>query len=320
MPKASVFRGEIMRVQIFCGLFLLSFLVLFQAVAAQEQQSENFYIAGTTKPAIYDRFSTLPECDLRGRLDNFLVTLRDNPGAKGYIIFYRGVDELPGQQTDAFAERVLNLYANHVRLRRFPQERVILIDGGFRSSRMTELWFTPPGGEAPQPSETVEKPVPEKNKALLIESSYLDLAGAEIPEPEELSEETEIREEIVETQETDAELTDNQDGEETEPEELFGWTSGYFAKALKEDKSARGRVIFYADETTYDLAKAREIVESGMSDLAKKAEVNLSRVKIVFGGYRELPEIEFWIIPRGSKKPKPTPQQRKVTEEIKTEN
>jgi hypothetical protein len=308
-----------MRFQIFCGSFLLSFLLLFQAVAAQEQL-ENFYVAGTTKTSLLDRFPALPECDLRGRLDNFLVTLLNNPGAKGYIIFYRGADDLPGQQTDAFAGLILNLYANHVRMRRFPQERVILIDGGFRSSRMTELWFTPPGGEAPQPSETVEKPVTEKNKALLVESSYLDLAGAEIPEPEELSEETETREEIVETQETDAEVPENPEDVETEPEELFAWTSDYFAKALKKDKSAKGRVIFYADETTYDLTKAREIVESGMSDLAQKSGVNLSRVKIVFGGYRELPEIEFWIIPRGSKKPKPTPQPRKVTEEIKTEN
>jgi hypothetical protein len=302
-----------MRFQIFCALFLPGFLFLFQAVAAQEQP-EKPYVPGTTKTSILDRFPPLPECDLRGRLDNFLLALRDNPGAKGYIIFYRGASELPAWQTDAFAERVLYMYSTHVRLRRFPRESVVLIDGGFRSSRMTELWFMPPGGEVPQPSETVEKPVTEKNKALLVESNYLELAGAVIPEPEEVSEET------VGNQETKTEITENQAGEEIEPEEFFEWTSVYFAEALKKDKSAKGRVIFYADETEYDLTKAREIVERGLLDLSKNTEVNLSRVKIVFGGYRENPEIEFWIIPRGTKKPKPTPQQRKSSEELRVEN
>ena len=313
-----------MRVQTFCGLFLLGFLFLFQplAVAAQEErQSENFYTAGTTQTVIFDRFPALPECDLRGRLDNFLVTQHGNPAAKGYIIFYRGADDLPAQQTDVFAERLLNMYSNHVRFRRFPQERVITIDGGFRSARMTELWFVPPGGEIPQPSDTVEKPEQPKNRALLVESNYLELAGAVISEPEETIEETEVQPENVRNQETKNEVAETQTEAETKPEiEFFDWTSSYFAELLKRDKSVKGRVIFYLDETGYDLTKARAIVERGMQTLAKEAETNLNGVKIVFGGYRENTEVEFWIIPRGAKKPKPTPQERKIKEESKTEN
>jgi hypothetical protein len=310
-----------MRLQTFGGLFLLIFLFLFPAARAQEQQAENLYAEGTTQTAIFDRFPALPECDLRGRLDNFLVALRDNPSAKGYMIFYRGADEAPAQQTDVFAGRVLNLYANHVRFRRFPPERIITIDGGFRATRMTELWFVPPSGEIPQPSDTVEKPEQPKNKALMVESNYLELTGAEMPEPEESAEETGVQQEAVENQEAKNEVAEIESEAETEPqEEFFEWTSGYFAELLNNDKSVKGRVIFYLDETEYDLAKARAIVERGMRKSAKETETDLSRVKIIFGGYRESPEIEFWAVPRGAKKPKPTPQKRKIKEELGNEN
>jgi hypothetical protein len=315
------FGGEIMRFQTFGGLFLLIFLFLFPAARAQEQQAENSYAEGTTRTAIFDRFPALTECDLRGRLDSFLVALRDNPAAKGYIIFYRGADEAPAQQTDVFAVRVLNLYANHVRLRRFPPERVFTLDGGFRATSMTELWFVPPGGEMPKPSDTIEKPAQPKNKALLVESNIMELPGAEIPEPEESGEETESQQETVENREAKNEVAETETEAETEPEvEFFEWTSGYFAELLKTDKSVKGRVIFYLDETVYDLAKARAIVERGMRNLAKESETDLSRVKIIFGGYRESPEIEFWAVPRGAKKPKPTPEERKSSEELKSEN
>ncbi|HEX8250597.1 MAG TPA: hypothetical protein VF599_20655, partial [Pyrinomonadaceae bacterium] len=178
----------------------------------------------------------------------------------------------------------------------------------------------------------------------MVQRNYLDLNEASLPPPEEeISEETEtqeVQEETVENQdvktetvenpdiktetettESQTETTQNQAEEETTPEEeIFVWTSAYFAETLNQDKSARGRVIYYADETEYDLTKAREIVEKGMRDLAEKTNLNLSRVKIVFGGYRETPEVEFWIVPRGAKKPKPTPQERKIEEESKTVN
>lgn len=313
-----------MRFQTFGGLFLLIFLFLAPAARAQpqqEQQAENLYAEGTTRTALFDRFPALPECDLRSRLDNFLLTLFKNPSAKGYIIFYRGADEAPAQQTDVFAGRVLNMYSNHVRLRRFPPERVFTIDGGFRASRMTELWFVPPGGEIPQPSDTVEKPEQPKNKAMLVESALMGLPGAMIPEAEESAAETGVQQKTVGNQETKNEIAENESEAETEPEmEFFDWTSGYFAELLKRDKSLTGRVIFYLDETAYDLAKARAIVKRGMRNLAKETETDLSRVKIIFGGYRESPEIEFWAVPRGAKKPKPAPQERKSREELETEN
>jgi len=317
-----------MRFQIFCATVLLSFLFLFPVSAQEQIQTSDS--TENTQTKIFDRFPAVSDCDMRGRLDNFLVGLRDNPSVTGYIIFYRGADELPAQQTDAFATKILNLYSNHIRLRRFPnaKERIILIDGGFRSSSMTELWFMPPGGETPQPSETIEKTETPKNEAYLLESNYLELAGAEIPKPEEVIEETEteVQEETIENQDLAAqtEIAANQIEEELQSqEEIFEWTSSYFADALRENKSARGRVIFYTDETEYDLKKVREIIDKGLQDLAKKEDIDLSRVKIVFGGYRQDSQIEFWLVPRGAKKPKPKPQEKKITEEmneVRTEN
>lgn len=331
----------IMRIQTICVLFLSAFLFLFQSAAAQEQV-ENSPPSEITQTTKFDEFGPVGDCDLSARLDNFFIALRNYPEAKGYILFYRGADDEPAFQTDSAAVRTLTMYANHIRMRRFPKDRIEMADGGFRASRMTELWLIPPGGEIPQPSDTVEKPVPPKNKALMVQKNYLDLNKAEFPPEEEAVEETETQEvqeenvenvenqdvktetETVQTETENQTESENQTEAETEPEiepeeEFFEWTSGYFAEALNEDKSARGRVIYYADETVYDLTKAREIVEKGMRDLAERTNLNLSRVKIVFGGYREYTEVEFWIVPRGAKKPQPTPQERKVTEEIETE-
>ncbi|HLM03229.1 MAG TPA: hypothetical protein VK400_19405 [Pyrinomonadaceae bacterium] len=315
-----------MRIQTFSALCLLAFLFLFQAHAAAQEQVENSQAPRITQTTKFDEFGPVGDCDLGGRLDNLLVALRDNPAAKGYIIFYRGADDEPAMQDKRFAVGILTLYANHLRLRRFPKEGIEMADGGFRASRMTELWFVPPGGEIPQPSGTVEKPEQPKNKALMVERNYLDLSEAALPPPEEEAvpetDTQEVQQETVENQDASAETeTETQTEAEIVPEEeFFEWTSVYFAETLNQDKSARGRVIYYADEAEYDLTKASEVIERGMRDLAEKTNLDLSRVKIVFGGYRESSEVEFWIVPRGAKKPKPTPQERKIKEEIKTEN
>lgn len=335
ISEAAASARLIMRIQTFALVFLLGFLFLFQLNAAAQDDER---IASSQPPELtqtskFDEFGLVGDCDLSARLDNFLIALRNYPEAKGYIIFYRGADDEAVLQTDIYADKVLLMYRNHLRFRRFPGDRIEFIDGGFRAARVTVLWLAPPGGEIPQPSETVEKPEQPKNKAWLAQRNFLELMDAAIPPPEEEEEEAveetetqEVEQETVENQDvtTETETRDAETETETQTEteivpeeEIFEWTSAYFADTLNQDKSVKGRVIYYADEEVYDLAKAREIVEKGMREFAEKTNLNLSRVKIVFGGYREYPAVEFWIVPRGAKKPTPTPEERK---EVRSEN
>jgi hypothetical protein len=48
-------------------------------------------------------------------------------------------------------------------------------------------------------------------------------------------------------------------------------------------------------------------LEQSKTILVKDYKVSASRIKVMFGGYREAPIMELWIVPRGRHAPIPTP-------------
>ena len=110
-----------------------------------------------------DEFGSICCDDEKARLDNFVHALRNEPKARGYIIFYGG-------------RRHSNCPSGHVRLPRrgeaearaarlkpyvleswnLPPERVVMINGGFRESWSAEVWIVPEGAKPPTPNPTVE--------------------------------------------------------------------------------------------------------------------------------------------------------------------
>jgi hypothetical protein len=302
----------------------------------------------------FDAFGPLTQCDFSGRLDNFLVALRNDPEATGYIILYQGREVLPAEyDSPVNAARVRNYF----RFRRFDVSRITLVNGGFREEVATELWLVPKDAEPPTPTDTVEKPEIPTGKTFLYDRNYLpdgedsvaNLDEYVLPavkarqeaeerawiEEQEQEEQRQNEEPSVETESEktpDAtEETETPTGPESEvveeeepeiegptPEEIeeakFSWINERFGGMIATDKDARGVIIFYADEEYYDVGKLRAYIEEGKRRIADAAKLSPAKIKVVFGGYRSNPQTEFWIVPKKGERPKPTPEERETEE------
>lgn len=100
--------------------------------------------------------------------------------------------------------------------------------------------------------------------------------------------------------------------EEDKEAERFEWADVGLGRFLTTRKKASGVMIFYADDERYDISKIRSFIEKGRDRLAEQAQVSGTKLSIVFGGYREYPEVEFWFVPTKGKAPAASPEERPV--------
>ena len=105
--------------------------------------------------------------DAKARLDNLAIQLQQEPGTKGYIIFYGGksystyvynkkagryiaVQLLPRRgEAKARMSPWVNYLTNS---RGIEASRVEVIDGGYRKEPTMEFWIAPPGASRPTPT------------------------------------------------------------------------------------------------------------------------------------------------------------------------
>ncbi|HEX9960691.1 MAG TPA: hypothetical protein VGB00_07160, partial [Pyrinomonadaceae bacterium] len=92
---------------------------------------------GITRIPPFDTFGPLPNDDVRGRLDNYFVALRNDPTATGYIV-------IDGPDRDA--ARRETLIRNHMRLRRFPADRITIVRGDTSAGEVFTRLFVIPAG------------------------------------------------------------------------------------------------------------------------------------------------------------------------------
>ena len=103
----------------------------------QRTASESGTVRGRQLISPYDQFGRLANDDVRGRLDNYFVALRNDPTATGYIV-------IDGPQRDA--ARLENLIRNHIRFRRFDASRITIVRGDTTADDVyTRLYVIPAG-------------------------------------------------------------------------------------------------------------------------------------------------------------------------------
>ena len=129
----------------------------------------------------FDSFGDTCCNDEKARLDNFALTLQQQPEAIGYIIFYGGkTQNFPSCQSahprlprhgDAQA-RAARLKPYLVNTRSIDASRVVVIDGGYRESWTAELWIVPKGTPPPTPSPTVKRRDIRYRKGRVKKSEY----------------------------------------------------------------------------------------------------------------------------------------------------
>jgi hypothetical protein len=100
-------------------------------------RSETAQTAGVTTIPPVDTFGRLPNDEVRGRLDNYFVALRNDPTSTGYILI---------DGTDREFNRLRTLILNHARLRRFPTDRIRIERGDTTATEVfTRLYVIPAG-------------------------------------------------------------------------------------------------------------------------------------------------------------------------------
>ena len=108
-------------------------------------------------PRLIDEFGLMTNGEMRARMDQFLITLMNNPETKGYVHIY-------GNRTgnDRVTQARKNLLQNHVTLRKFDQSRIEIIDAGFDENILTKFWMVPEGVEPPKPNPSVDSSLIKK--------------------------------------------------------------------------------------------------------------------------------------------------------------
>jgi hypothetical protein len=292
------------------------------------------------KTELIDEFGRLGHCDLTSRFDVFLQELSQNPSSVGYVIVYQGTDVLPASYDSPGMER---MFVNHMYFRNFDPSRVVVINGGFSAEVRTELWIVPPGGEEPSPKDTVPAPVMPESETFLFDRGHFysdetdsSLDDFELPSVKaeraaqeaawaaEYEAENPIREEVSETPADLEEPAEDREPEEEEyidtrtPEEIeeerFNFVSDKFGTLLTKRINSTGVIILYADDQTFDVGRLIKFVEEGKERLAKLTGIDPARISIRFGGYRDYPQVDYWIVPPSGKEPVPTPGERTVEE------
>jgi hypothetical protein len=102
-----------------------------------------------------DEFGRAGDCDLGARVDNFFIQLNSQPDAIGYVVTYLGEKILPSQYDSSL---MLKRIRSKIAFRKYDETRLVFINGGFRKELTTEFFIVPPGGDPPEPTETVPRP------------------------------------------------------------------------------------------------------------------------------------------------------------------
>ncbi|MDQ3585266.1 MAG: hypothetical protein M3407_05785 [Acidobacteriota bacterium] len=112
-------------------------------------------------PFKFDEFGQITCEDIKARLDNFGISLQSHPEMRAHIIYYGGQyytdyrerRHLPTRgQAEAFGSLLKNYLIN---VRGISPNKLVLVNGGFRSEWGAELWLAPSGASAPVPTPTI---------------------------------------------------------------------------------------------------------------------------------------------------------------------
>jgi hypothetical protein len=93
-------------------------------------------------PSWFDTFGKLPKDDLYGRLDNFFVAIRNDPGATGLIIL-----EFDKAETRTKKIKRLNEILKHANYRKFDKSRLKFLIADQANEEYTRLCLVPEGAK-----------------------------------------------------------------------------------------------------------------------------------------------------------------------------
>lgn len=208
---------------------------------------------------------------VRGRTDEFLIGLRENPNATGYVIFYAGEN----LSTFAFYE---NAFKSHIKFRRFPEERIKFISVKSEKDFKIEFWM----------SESDAKPKVFED----AEDSFLILRkNRQI-----------FSEGLFETSKSDGKLSSVHESECN----IETLNFSLLAKFLKANPQATAQVLVYNKKRF----TGEKIIRQFLAEAVKDFQIPRGQIEIFYAGIdKDLPEyypkastVKVWLVSKGDTK------------------
>jgi hypothetical protein len=120
------------------------------------------------KAEIIDQFDEINCEELLARLDNFLIAMRNNPNAAGYII-------ISGGKNDKNSFRDEWRIRGHLEFRRFDDSQLTIAKAEVVKDSYTKFWLVPAGAEKPEYKEIdFDYKIPENRKPYIFNSTKED--------------------------------------------------------------------------------------------------------------------------------------------------
>ena len=141
-------------------LILCTLLLICNSVFAQEAIKENEIVNITCE-------------DFLSRKDNLRMWLNEDPNAISYILVYEGKINYYNSKHDKSysvyphfgeAKEYIRTMKKWMTFSRFPLDKVVFVNAGFREKLTVEFWFVPNGATPPKPKPTLTKMKYRKGK------------------------------------------------------------------------------------------------------------------------------------------------------------
>jgi hypothetical protein len=251
---------------------LLLALLSGTALVAQSQ-------VDAAAPRKVDSYGALGCDDAMARLDNFAILLQSEPHSQGYIVVYGERNGLPGKVLSYrdFAKDYL------VKSRGVPAERLTTLTS-YGDHLSTEFWIAPKNAPLPVKATAIEWG--NNLAARKFDEGFADFNVFEGKPNLWTSDLCGLLGEI--------------------------YLEAY-AERLRTEPNSIGHIIIYTGTGRYAGPGRRSyrvrIVTRLLRDrMMKEHKIESNRIVIVYGGRRQIPEAELWVVPKGVAAPKPSPK------------
>ena len=212
-------------------------------------------------PLKFDEFGALGHCDLTARLDNYAIQLQNTPNSTAYIVSYGPEGDGPGSGRS----QLPRLKDYLVNTRGLADTQIKTVYGG-RNDVLTDpkiqLWIVPAGARF-SGAQKYETNI-DTFKGMFFEFETEDFIDVYY-----------------------------EDAEEGMGPGIGRPVDASFADMLQQQKKAIPYVVVYNGEAAVP-GSARRLAAGQIEDL-KAQKVDVSRIKIIFGGVRKNTAVQLWI-------------------------
>ncbi len=278
--------------------FALTFLAIMLFASASSQAQENASIK-ITQPTRVDVFGDVGEREFGQRLKRFMEVLQSDPTLRGYVVYHASFNSSPFRQTPFYQRRMINQYFMYLRQGCFDGPRITIITANMRESKTIELWVAHGDDHIPFMEDGIAPLSGTKQKLELLTTVRFD--------PGDAASNDQVIDDADNDDEAEAQEDTSSDPVMAEEDEDYIFE---LADVLASNKAWRSVVFFYVDDKKVDLRQAKEYIERQMRDPHRETKIDMSRVKINYGGFRASPEIEIWIVPENGIEPEAMPDER----------